>query len=154
MQGGLCGRAGFRKNGRSEGRTRRAVLRVTMAGTAMDAGQALELARDEVARLADASTGGQRDLLRRCALAVLTSGSASDDPRAVALDPRTGEILRGAILAVPMTMLVLIIMENFEGTRPIAVLMRYTGEKDEREKKITIDIRNSRFIQIYNTTNI
>jgi AI-2 transport protein TqsA len=41
----------------------------------------------------------------------------------------------GAILAVPMTMLVVIIMENFEGTRPIAVLMRYTGEekKDERE---------------------
>ena len=41
----------------------------------------------------------------------------------------------GAILAVPMTMLVLIIMENFEGTRPIAVLMRYTGEKDERERQ-------------------
>jgi AI-2 transport protein TqsA len=41
----------------------------------------------------------------------------------------------GAILAVPMTMLVIIIMENFDGTRPIAVLMRYTGEekKDERE---------------------
>ena len=42
------------------------------------------LSRDEVARLADASTGGQRDLLRRCALAVLTSGSDSDDPRAAA----------------------------------------------------------------------
>jgi len=42
----------------------------------------------------------------------------------------------GAILAVPMTMLVLIIMENFEGTRPIAILMRYTGEekKEEREE--------------------
>jgi AI-2 transport protein TqsA len=42
----------------------------------------------------------------------------------------------GAILAVPMTMLVLIIMENFEGTRPIAILMRYTGEekKEEREQ--------------------
>jgi predicted PurR-regulated permease PerM len=42
----------------------------------------------------------------------------------------------GAILAVPMTMLVLLIMENFEGTRPIAILMRYTGEekKDEREE--------------------
>jgi AI-2 transport protein TqsA len=42
----------------------------------------------------------------------------------------------GAILAVPMTMLVIIIMENFEGTRPIAVLMRYTGEekKEEREE--------------------
>jgi predicted PurR-regulated permease PerM len=42
----------------------------------------------------------------------------------------------GAILAVPMTMLVIIIMENFEGTRPIAILMRYTGEdkKEEREE--------------------
>ncbi len=42
----------------------------------------------------------------------------------------------GAILAVPMTMLVIIIMENFEGTRPIAILMRYSGEekKEEREE--------------------
>jgi AI-2 transport protein TqsA len=42
----------------------------------------------------------------------------------------------GAILAVPMTMLVIIIMENFDGTRPIAVLMRFTGEekKEEREE--------------------
>ena len=42
----------------------------------------------------------------------------------------------GAILAVPLTMLVLIIMENFEGTRSIAVLLRYTGEekKEERQK--------------------
>jgi len=42
----------------------------------------------------------------------------------------------GAILAVPMTLLVLIIMENFESTRPIAILMRYTGEekKEEREQ--------------------
>ncbi len=42
----------------------------------------------------------------------------------------------GALLAVPMTLLVLIIMENFEGTRPLAILMRYTGEenKEEREK--------------------
>ena len=42
------------------------------------------LSRDEVARLRDASTGGMHDLLRRCALAVLTSGSTSDDPRAAA----------------------------------------------------------------------
>ena len=40
------------------------------------------LSRQEVARLRDASAGGMHDLLRRCALAVLTSGSASDDPRA------------------------------------------------------------------------
>ncbi len=40
------------------------------------------LSREEVARLRDASSGGMHDLLRRCALAVLTSGSATDDPRA------------------------------------------------------------------------
>ncbi|MFC7301258.1 nucleotide 5'-monophosphate nucleosidase PpnN [Cognatiluteimonas weifangensis] len=40
------------------------------------------LSREEVARLRDASTGGMHELLRRCALAVLTSGSANDDPRA------------------------------------------------------------------------
>ncbi|MDG6347419.1 nucleotide 5'-monophosphate nucleosidase PpnN [Luteimonas sp. 8-5] len=40
------------------------------------------LSREEVARLRDASTGGMHELLRRCALAVLTTGSTSDDPRA------------------------------------------------------------------------
>ncbi|AXK71481.1 LOG family protein YgdH [Lysobacter sp. TY2-98] len=40
------------------------------------------LSRTEVARLRDASSGGMHELLRRCALAVLTSGSTSDDPRA------------------------------------------------------------------------
>jgi predicted PurR-regulated permease PerM len=41
----------------------------------------------------------------------------------------------GAILAVPMTMMVLIIMENFEGTRPLAILMRYTGKEKEKERQ-------------------
>lgn len=41
------------------------------------------LSRVEVARLRDASSGGMHELLRRCALAVLTTGSASDDPQAV-----------------------------------------------------------------------
>ncbi len=41
----------------------------------------------------------------------------------------------GAILAVPMTLLVLIIMENFEGTRSLAVLMRYTGEEKKEERQ-------------------
>jgi AI-2 transport protein TqsA len=41
----------------------------------------------------------------------------------------------GAILAVPMTMMVLIIMENFQGTRPLAVLMRYTGEENKAERQ-------------------
>ena len=40
------------------------------------------LSRVEVARLRDASSGGMHELLRRCALAVLTTGSTSDDPRA------------------------------------------------------------------------
>lgn len=41
----------------------------------------------------------------------------------------------GAILAVPMTMLLLITMENFEVTRPLAILMRYTGEEKKEERK-------------------
>jgi len=41
----------------------------------------------------------------------------------------------GAILAVPLTLLVLIIMENFEVTRPLAILMRYTGEEKKEERK-------------------
>jgi predicted PurR-regulated permease PerM len=40
----------------------------------------------------------------------------------------------GAILAVPLTLLILIIMENFEGTRSLAVLMRYTGEEKKEER--------------------
>ena len=41
----------------------------------------------------------------------------------------------GALLAVPMTLLVLIIMENFEGTRSLAILMRYTGEEKKEERR-------------------
>ena len=41
----------------------------------------------------------------------------------------------GAILAVPLTLLVLIMMENFEGTRPLAILMRYTGEEKKKERQ-------------------
>jgi len=41
------------------------------------------LSRNEVARLRDASGSGLHALLRRCALAVLTSGSISDDPRSM-----------------------------------------------------------------------
>jgi hypothetical protein len=42
----------------------------------------------------------------------------------------------GAILAVPMTILVLTIMENFEATRPLAVLMRYTGDEKKEERQV------------------
>ena len=41
------------------------------------------LSRHEVARLRDAGGGGLHELLRRCALAVLTQGSATDDARAL-----------------------------------------------------------------------
>jgi len=41
----------------------------------------------------------------------------------------------GAILAVPLTLLVLTLMENFEGTRMAAVLMRYTGEEKKEERQ-------------------
>lgn len=41
----------------------------------------------------------------------------------------------GAILAVPMTLLVLILLENFESTRPLVVLFRYTGEDKIGERK-------------------
>jgi predicted Rossmann-fold nucleotide-binding protein len=40
------------------------------------------LSRGEIAQLRDASGGGLHDLLRRCALAVLTTDTSSDDPRA------------------------------------------------------------------------
>ncbi len=42
------------------------------------------LSRHEVTRLRDASDSGLHALLRRCALAVLTSGNMSDDPRSIA----------------------------------------------------------------------
>jgi predicted Rossmann-fold nucleotide-binding protein len=38
------------------------------------------LSRYEVMRLHDASAGGMHELLRRCALAVLTTGTSNDDP--------------------------------------------------------------------------
>jgi len=48
----------------------------------------------------------------------------------------------GALLAVPLTLLVLTIMENFEGSRMLAVLMRYTSgddkdvDKEEHQKAV------------------
>jgi AI-2 transport protein TqsA len=41
----------------------------------------------------------------------------------------------GAILAVPLTMLLVLLLENFGGTRTLAVLMRYTGETDVAEQQ-------------------
>jgi predicted PurR-regulated permease PerM len=36
----------------------------------------------------------------------------------------------GAILAVPLTMLLLIILENIDGTRTLSVLTRFTGKEE------------------------
>jgi len=41
----------------------------------------------------------------------------------------------GAMMAVPLTLLVLTLMENFEATHMVAVLMRYNGEEKMEEKK-------------------
>lgn len=41
------------------------------------------LSQQEVSRLRDATAGRQREILRRCALAVLNVGSATDDTRAI-----------------------------------------------------------------------
>ena len=41
----------------------------------------------------------------------------------------------GALLAVPLTLLVLISLENFEATRSLAILMRYTGETKPGENQ-------------------
>ncbi len=40
------------------------------------------LSREEITRLRDVTQGGLHELLRRCTLAVLTTGAESDDPRA------------------------------------------------------------------------
>ena len=45
----------------------------------------------------------------------------------------------GAILAVPLTLLIVAIMENFEGTRNIASLMRYTGRPTDQQSPATRD---------------
>ncbi|HEX7342156.1 MAG TPA: nucleotide 5'-monophosphate nucleosidase PpnN [Rhodanobacteraceae bacterium] len=57
-------------------RARTVSTRITPSGGGLDV-----LSRDEVTRLRDASDAGLHSLLRRCVLAVLTSGSLSDDPR-------------------------------------------------------------------------
>jgi predicted PurR-regulated permease PerM len=44
----------------------------------------------------------------------------------------------GALLAVPLTLLVLTVLENFETTKTMAVLMRFTGEEKKAEKQEAI----------------
>jgi AI-2 transport protein TqsA len=45
----------------------------------------------------------------------------------------------GAILATPLTVLLLTLMENFDATRVLAVLMRYTGEEKKEERKQALE---------------
>jgi AI-2 transport protein TqsA len=59
----------------------------------------------------------------------------------------------GAILAVPMTMLVLILMENFENTRPLAILMRFTGEENKEERKAAAERLQGLWGKARNTFN-
>ena len=40
----------------------------------------------------------------------------------------------GAILSVPLTLLVITIMEQFPATRPISTLLRDTGEEEKEER--------------------
>ncbi len=59
----------------------RGAVSATVNARVSPAGGLDVLSRNEVARLRDATQSGLHALLRRCALAVLTSGSESDDPR-------------------------------------------------------------------------
>jgi predicted PurR-regulated permease PerM len=45
----------------------------------------------------------------------------------------------GALLAVPLTLLVLTFMENFEATRMVAILMRYTGAEKQKEHEEAVE---------------
>ncbi|WP_049621736.1 nucleotide 5'-monophosphate nucleosidase PpnN [Frateuria defendens] len=65
------------KHGAGQAGGRTASARISPAG-GLDI-----LSRNEVVRLRDASGSGLHGLLRRCALAVLTSGSINDDPRSM-----------------------------------------------------------------------
>jgi predicted Rossmann-fold nucleotide-binding protein len=67
----------------NEVRTGSAGKLATVSARISPAGGLDILSRNEVARLRGASGSGLHALLRRCALAVLTSGSISDDPRAI-----------------------------------------------------------------------
>jgi predicted PurR-regulated permease PerM len=44
----------------------------------------------------------------------------------------------GAILAVPLTLLVLTVLDNFEVTRPAAELMRYTGAGEATQQNVIV----------------
>lgn len=45
----------------------------------------------------------------------------------------------GAILAVPLTLLVIVILDNFEGTHTLAVLMRFTGADQGEEHQEAVE---------------
>jgi AI-2 transport protein TqsA len=49
----------------------------------------------------------------------------------------------GAILAVPLTMLLLIVLDHFEGTRSLSRLMRFTGEEKEEHPENDSSLKTS-----------
>jgi AI-2 transport protein TqsA len=49
----------------------------------------------------------------------------------------------GAILAVPLTMLLLIVLDHFEGTRALSRLMRFTGEEKEEHPENDSSLKTS-----------
>ena len=61
----------------------RGAVSATVNARVSPAGGLDVLSRNEVARLRDATQSGLHALLRRCTLAVLTSGSEADDPRSL-----------------------------------------------------------------------
>jgi predicted PurR-regulated permease PerM len=59
----------------------------------------------------------------------------------------------GAILAVPLTLLVLTLLDNFEVTRPAAELMRYTGVGGERQPNVIVTSARGAWGKVMRTLN-
>ena len=59
----------------------------------------------------------------------------------------------GALLAVPLTLLVLTILDNFEVTKPAAELMRYTGADDEAKDNVIVTSAKGVWGKVSHTLN-
>jgi predicted PurR-regulated permease PerM len=57
----------------------------------------------------------------------------------------------GAILSVPMTMIVLAVLENFESTRWLVLLVRATPERQEGERKAALERLKGTWGSVRNT---
>jgi predicted PurR-regulated permease PerM len=60
----------------------------------------------------------------------------------------------GAILAVPMTLLVLVILDNFDNTRTLARLMRFTGQENKGEQRAATQEARRVWNKVKNATGI